>query len=231
METNFVYQQLRNEMTSIYTSFKQLIMSQYAAVAVLIIGLFNATNIWSVVGIGIVLSSLLLVVTRLGTVWFVSAIRVGTYLFYEFELKEWITKSKETDFQQKDLWLLANRSESFMYNEANKDQGVKLSFTDRYIIGYGLNTFLNMQQFLAFFIILIIALKALQIGASISTLPNIPILIILGIIIILLIVSSIILAQIAKKSDIPSRMVRRWKSYAENRKDRDQEYLKKMGLI
>lgn len=231
METNFVYQQLRNEMTSIYTSFKQLIMSQYAAVAVLIIGLFNATNIWSVVGIGIVLSSLLLVVTRLGTVWFVSAIRVGTYLFYEFELKEWRTKSEETDFQPKDLWLLANRSESFMYNEANKDQGVKLSFTDRYIIGYGLNTFLIMQQFLALFIIVIFALKALQIGASISTLPNIPILIILGIIIILLIVASIILAQIAKKSDIPSRMVRRWKSYAENRKVQDQEYLKKMGLI
>jgi hypothetical protein len=217
-------------MTSVYASFKQLIMSQYAAIAVLVIGMFSSQHIWSVIGIGIVLALLLLLVTRLGVVWFVSAIRVGTYLFYEYELPEWRAKSGEQDFKARDLWLLANRSESFMYYKANNDQSIKLSFIDRYAIGYGLNTFLNMQQFLTLFAFGMFGLKALQIKGSISSLPNPTILLISGIIIVALMIATIALAQNTKRSDIPSRMMKRWKNYTENRKLRDHEYLEHMGL-
>lgn len=106
-----VYAQIRTEMTSIVGSCRALAMGEYAVVGAAMAGLCGATTSVTIGAIGLALAITMRAATRLGTNWYFSVIRQGSYLLAAWELPE---RDRCPSHQSETWWILANRSLSFM---------------------------------------------------------------------------------------------------------------------
>ncbi len=126
-------------MTEIFSSFRQLLMGQYAAIAGLLVALFSVeTQLDTQLVIGIVAIMIAFVTTRMGAIWFMQAMRIASYIVVAFELPELF----EASGTKRNAWLMANRSEAGV--RANIPWFTRFAnslFLGRYASGYDLKSF------------------------------------------------------------------------------------------
>ncbi|MBK9513123.1 MAG: class I SAM-dependent methyltransferase [Flavobacteriales bacterium] len=135
-------------MTDIFSSFRQWILAQYAAIGGLVVAILNKdTEITADLVCSILIVFVVLVTNRVCATLWLQALRIGSFLVVHFEL----------DRRQDPAaaWLLANRSESLL--PANHQMQVPFIlkfFRVRYKAGYGLNDFYLQQGVLLLALIL-----------------------------------------------------------------------------
>jgi len=217
-----VYAQIRNEMTAIFTSFRQLEMGQYVVVAALVTTIlsFSRTQLWVSLGAGIALAGLVLGVAWLGAEWFSAATRQSAYLLVAYEIPDLENHAGDREIDRKHLWILANRAESL--------KTLQEKYPGKHSFGTGLRTFYWHQAFLAAFSFIVIAIAFYPIWRE-ADFPKF----------ISAFIAALLLFDIglcvfkglqSESGDLGKSQLKKWYEYVKDRPEYDQKLLEFMDL-
>jgi len=129
------YISLRNEWISIFSSFRNLMTAQIAAVIVIVYNIVNTEDSSSIPILSLTLTIILYLVTALGKSWFKQAVRQVAYIFVAYELDAY-SKPEKNYKNNASLWILANRSQGYFQN---------LKMNDKYFAGFEFQLFYVQQ--------------------------------------------------------------------------------------
>ncbi len=219
---NIVYQQIRNEMTSIFSSFRQLQIGQYVSVGGLITLIFGSgkNEMLYCLKIGVVLAGLLFAFSYLGKIWHSHATRLGAYLLvtHDIPIFNSINKSSQTSGGDiSDCWILANRAESFKmrtkyHNKHPFQTDLKMFFFQQAIF--------SITSFIVIFSSMIIHIKN----------PGFPIIRFYIVLALFIIESFYFICEARKKEFFGRNEILNWKDYIDKRIDFDNNFLDHMNL-
>lgn len=220
---DIVYQQIRNEMTAIYTSVKQLQMGQYAVVAALVTTILgfgkNSDKVGVGLGAGIAMAGLIFAATWLGGEWYSAATRQGSYLLVAWEIPELQRHKADSKFDRRHLWILANRAESF--------KTLPEQFPGKHSFGTGLKTFYLHQLFLAVFGFVVIGITLFPQWGQAECWAKLTI-VLVSVFLTLTILLCLLWAY--QSEELGISQVRKWDEYMKDRPGYDQKFLKAMDL-
>jgi hypothetical protein len=101
------YTGIRTEITQIFSSFRQLMLGEYAVYPILLAALLQAGTVRGALIFSTLQAALIVVVVSLGRSWFLQGVRQASYLLVAFELP---ALSKDPMGNRAAYWILANRS-------------------------------------------------------------------------------------------------------------------------
>jgi hypothetical protein len=104
-----VYQTLRDEMTSYYTSMRNFELGQYGVVVVVFSVIITESSLALIAMKALAIIGFIFMITNICTELHNKATRIGSYIFVAYEMNA--LKSEKEDFFK--YWILANRSSSF----------------------------------------------------------------------------------------------------------------------
>lgn len=218
-----VYQQIRNEMTALYTLFGQLQMGQYVVVAALVTTILSFSQdkdkVWVSLGAGVALAGLIFAATWLGGEWFSAATRQGSYLLVAWEIPELQRNKNDSKFDRKHLWILANRAESL--------KTLTEQYPGKHSFGTGLKTFYWHQAFLALFGLVVIGFALWPRWQQVEFSAKLTIFLVSGFLLFAFFLYGVWASQ---SGDLGKSQVKKWNEYIKNRPDYDQKLLNFMDL-
>ena len=246
-----VYKALRNEATQSIMAVRQLGIGENAAFAIILVELLKTKSLYELLALDSVLLGLIYFAARLGRDWFIQAYRQLSYIFVAYELVERNVLIRLPEKNYFDLWVLANRSESFFSGDMHRHGAVPTDPTPRkpfrtHTPGRELRTFLMHQFLLLVIAIAATAFAAIRISFALvpalhpslsaehlrqlylSLLLNSPLLVIDMTLSVLLLVY--LRKQIGQADEAIMRLTLNWLKYQESRGTRDNEYLAAKGF-
>lgn len=239
----------RAEATQGFAAVRQLAVGESAAIAIVLVELLRSKSLYAIVACEVVVVGLVFFAARWGRDWYIQAIRQVAYLLIAYELPERDRINATPGADPAMLWFLADRSESFDHTRVRDDGRIGASRQQRFrthLPGRELHTFLAQQLWLVVIdaVAAVIALvRTFPIGAwfhpSTATAAQLALLTAFQADVVLMLVAIaftfiviwFLVREISRSDQAINRLTLNWVEYFAQRRECEETYLKKHGLL